>query len=232
MAAAPPAQTLQLDPRQDDAVGALTTAFAGLAPGDALMLETPGDPRKLARGLCDAAWGQFDWVPLRQGAPVTEGGDWQVEVRKRTDPGPQGLSGFLTEDHKRCDDLFAEAEQAALAGNVRRAASLFVLYRTGMLRHLRMEEDVLFPALDARMGFHGQGPTAVMREEHTQIRSMLTQMGESLAAEDAGGFADACETVLILMEQHNMKEEEVLYPMMDGVLGADADDLLQQLLTC
>ena len=229
------AETLRLDPRQREAATAeLAAAFAALSPGAALILETPGDPRALARSLCETVWGQFDWIPLRQGE-----GDWQVELRKRTRPGPEQISGFLTEDHKRCDDLFAEAEQAALAGNARRTAGLFALFQTGLLRHLRMEEEVLFPALDRRMGFMGQGPTTIMRDEHEQLRSLLARMGEALApaaggdpaAADLSAYADACETFLILMEQHNMKEEEVLYPMMDDALGAETQALLQQLLT-
>ena len=220
-------QSLQLDTGQlEEAARELNEAFAGLAPGDSLILETGGDPRKLARSLSAQAWGQFNWAPLQAGD-----GQWRTEVRKRTQSGPQSISAFLGEDHKRCDDLYAEAEAAALAGNAKRAASLFAMFHTGMTRHLSMEEDGLFPRLDERMGFAGQGPTAVMREEHAQMRGLLVRMGEAIQGGDLASFTDGCETLLILMEQHNMKEEEVLYPMMDQIFAGEEEDLLKQLIT-
>jgi uncharacterized protein (DUF2249 family) len=222
-----PTQSLQVDAsRPDEALQQLSGAFAALAPGDALILETSGDPRKLTRSFSEQAWGQFDWVPLQAG-----NGQWRTEVRKRTQPGPRSISAFLGEDHQRCDGLYAEAEAAALAGNAKRAASLFAMFETGMTRHLTMEEEGLFPQLDQRMGFSGQGPTAVMREEHDQMRGLLARMREAVQAGDLTSFADGCETLLILMQQHNMKEEEVLYPLMDQVFAGEEDSLLKQLIT-
>ncbi|HEX9842788.1 MAG TPA: hemerythrin domain-containing protein [bacterium] len=221
------ATTLQLDPAgNDEDVRQLSAAFETLAPGASLLLETPGNPRKLARRFIDTAWGQFDWMPLATDTEV-----WRTEVRRRAEPGPNTVSTFLTEDHKRCDRLYAEAETAALAGHAKRTAGLFAMFRVGLLRHLNMEEQGLFPDLERRMGFFGGGPTAVMREEHEQIRALLARMDESLRAEDLQGFADGCETLLILMEQHNMKEEEVLYPMMDEAFAGEEADRIKQLLT-
>ncbi|HKI99586.1 MAG TPA: hemerythrin domain-containing protein [bacterium] len=218
---------LTLDPRQtEEAVPALVAAFAALAPGDALILETPSDPRRLARPFSEVAWGQFDWAPLETGD-----GHWRTEVRKRTAPGPDCISGFLGEDHKRCDALYADAESAAQADDAGQAARLFAAFHTGMTRHLAMEEEGLFPELEQRMGFFGQGPTTVMREEHEQMRGLFARMEAFLPAGELEGFMDACETLLILMEQHNMKEEEMLYPMMDDAFAGEEEALLKQLIT-
>jgi len=42
-------------------------------------------------------------------------------------------------------------------------------------------------------------------------------------------FAGHAETLHILMQQHNMKEEQVLYPMTDRLLGGQAADLVAQM---
>ena len=61
-----------------------------------------------------------------------------------------------------------------------------------------------------------------------QMRELLARMGQAVAAQDAGDFAGQAETLLVLMQQHNMKEEEVLYPMMDEMLRQEAPALISQ----
>jgi DUF438 domain-containing protein len=63
------------------------------------------------------------------------------------------------------------------------------------------------------------GPTEVMRGEHRQMRDLLAQMRASLANRDSDDFGGNAETLLIMMQQHNMKEENILYPMCDNALG-------------
>ena len=67
------------------------------------------------------------------------------------------------------------------------------------------------------------GPTEMMRYAHEQMRALLAQMREACAARDADAYGGAAETLLMLMQQHNMKEENILYPMCDRALGAGAD---------
>ncbi len=220
-------QHLQLDAaHSDESLGRLSSAFAALAPGDTLILETLAHPRKLTRRFSEAAWGQFDWIPLAE-----SGGRWRVEVRKRDTPGPACISAFLGEDHRRCDGFYAEAEEAARANDAARAAERFARFELCLLRHMAMEEEGLFGELDKRMGFAGEGPTSLMREEHEQLRGLLARLRDRLEAGDLVSFADVCETLLLLMEQHNMKEEEVLYPLMDEAFAGEEEALLKQLVT-
>ena len=219
--------TLQLDTAQsDESLQRLSSAFAALAPGDTLTLEALAHPRKLTRRFSEAAWGQFDWIPLAEA-----GGRWRVEVRKRDTPGPASISAFLGADHGRCDGFYAEAEESARANDAARAAERFARFETCLLRHMAMEEEALFAELDHRMGFAGEGPTAVMREEHEQLRGLLTRLRDCVEGGDLASFADVCETLLVLMEQHNMKEEELLYPLMDEAFAGEEESLLKQLVT-
>jgi hemerythrin-like domain-containing protein len=58
-----------------------------------------------------------------------------------------------------------------------------------------------------------------MRMEHGQMRGLLVQMAANLAVRDAEDFGGNAETLLILMQQHNIKEENILYPLCDRTLG-------------
>jgi hemerythrin-like domain-containing protein len=54
-------------------------------------------------------------------------------------------------------------------------------------------------------------------------------MHAALAQRDGDEFAGEAETLLILMQQHNMKEENILYPMCDAHLAPECGALTQAL---
>jgi iron-sulfur cluster repair protein YtfE (RIC family) len=138
------------------------------------------------------------------------------------------LSQFMTQDHEHCDTLFADAENAVAQANWQLATSSFQAFRNDTLRHFAREEDVLFPAFETRTGMSG-GPTFVMRSEHAQVRDALNAMEQALETQDSQTYLGLSETLLMLMRQHNLKEEQILYPMMDQALGGEADALLSDM---
>lgn len=137
------------------------------------------------------------------------------------------LQQFLQQDHRACDDLFAAAEQVACSGALAPAMDSFRRFRQAVLRHFSAEEEVLFPAFEDATGMR-MGPTQVMRMEHEQMRVMLEAAAAALAGGDSDGFLGQVDSLLISMQQHNMKEENVLYPMCDQHLAA-APALLERL---
>jgi len=64
-----------------------------------------------------------------------------------------------------------------------------------------------------------------MRYEHDQMRDLLAQLAAACEAHDGEAYGGVAETLLMLMQQHNMKEENILYPMCDRALGAAAESL-------
>ena len=138
------------------------------------------------------------------------------------------LSAFLTHDHRHCDDSYAMAEEKVAAGRWDEATQSWTVFRDSLETHLNREEHILFPAFEAQTG-NTQGPTAVMRMEHEQMRSLVSEMDEAIVARDADSFLGLAETLMILTQQHNMKEEQILYPMSDQVLG-NPDALIKQML--
>ncbi|AUH50784.1 hemerythrin [Chromobacterium sp. ATCC 53434] len=134
-------------------------------------------------------------------------------------------SESLIRQHRDCDARFADAEQAARAKDWPAAESAFAAMRGEMEGHFQLEEERLFPAFEQASGMRG-GPTVVMRAEHAQMRQLLDGMAEALAAGDGDGFLAEADTLLILTQQHNMKEENILYPMCEQCLP-DLAGLLQ-----
>lgn len=138
------------------------------------------------------------------------------------------LSHYLSEEHTVCDDDFAEAENAVAAANWGAADRAYGDFRAAMRRHFSHEEEVLFPAFEARTGMAG-GPTEVMRNEHQQMNNLMDGMTTALTQRDKDGFLGLSETLLMIMRQHNMKEENILYPMADQALAGEGEKLLERM---
>lgn len=137
------------------------------------------------------------------------------------------LSDRLTGEHRRCDEWFTQAENLVASGELEPATEAFSAFVSETERHFQREEAVLFPEFESQTG-QTMGPTAVMRSEHEQMRRLFGEMAECLRQGDRSQFLGLSETLLILMQQHNAKEEQVLYPMSDQVLAAQADALLER----
>lgn len=135
---------------------------------------------------------------------------------------------YLTTDHRHCDECLGLLRSQAIAGHWAAAAEAFARADHDIRAHFAAEEEVLFPAFEASSGMTC-GPTAVMRMEHDEARELLLDLNEAIAAQDADGVRGYGEALLILLQQHNMKEENILYPMAQRGLGADAGEVGQQI---
>lgn len=136
----------------------------------------------------------------------------------------QSLTEPFRQHHQHCDDLFIAAENAVRAADWEGARQSFAAFLAAMAVHFGTEEELLFPAFEAETGMR-MGPTQVMRHEHAQMRELFKQMEAALAAADAQAYAGAADTLLIMMRQHNLKEENILYPMCDQRLMAQTTTL-------
>ena len=135
------------------------------------------------------------------------------------------ISSFLTQDHRDCDEDFAILENAVVQKDWAKAKDLYEKYVAHMRLHFDMEEKVMFPVFEQNTGM-SCGPTQVMKMEHAQMNQLMDQMSEDLQKEDADHFLGLSETLMMLMQQHNMKEEQMLYAMADAHLTAQREDIL------
>lgn len=127
------------------------------------------------------------------------------------------IKNIMTRDHKNGDLMFAESENAVTNAEWKLATSSFIEFMQAMQHHLGIEEQVLFPAFENATGMVS-GPTEVMRMEHEQMRTLLTEMNDAMQQQDSDDYLGFAETLLILMQQHNTKEEQILYNMLDQAL--------------
>ena len=138
------------------------------------------------------------------------------------------ISRYLTQDHAHCDELFADTENAVSEHAWESARGLFDQFSHATVRHFLREEETLFPAFEAQTGMQG-GPTFMMRMEHDQMRDVLVAMEQALGREDERAYLGLSETLLMLLRQHNAKEEQILYPMCDRALSGEAEALVQRM---
>jgi iron-sulfur cluster repair protein YtfE (RIC family) len=135
------------------------------------------------------------------------------------------VTDVMQKNHRECDELFAVAETAVSNQDWDAATQAWNRFTTELETHLTdKEEGKLFPAFEAVNG--PMGPTQIMRGEHQQMRALVAQMNEVLSSKNDQQFLGLADTLMMLMQQHNMKEEQILYPMID-MRVANATDLLQ-----
>ena len=130
----------------------------------------------------------------------------------------------LTAQHRSCDADFAGIERAVHRKDWAAAAQGAESFLAQTETHFRLEEEILFPALEAASPM-ASAPVSVMRMEHAQMRELFGELRTAIGKRDSTLFNDVVETLLLLMQQHNMKEENVLYPMADQSL---AEGLLER----
>ncbi len=129
----------------------------------------------------------------------------------------QSINQHYTEDHQRLDDLFHEFRELKTTDR-RRGEKLFHEFKAGLERHIVWEEEILFPAFEEKFPHFQNGPTAVMRLEHQEIRRHLEAIANKLVGEDFDTEEDECKLDAVLCA-HNQKEEGILYPLMDHVFS-------------
>lgn len=137
------------------------------------------------------------------------------------------IKEFLSADHSKCDDIFAKMEEQAGVSLIS-ARELCQKFKDEQERHFQMEERVMFVEFETKTGMT-QGPTAMMRQEHTQMRHLMSQMLDAIDVDNKDKFFGLSETLMILLQQHNMKEEQMLYPMAEQHLGAESKRIVSMM---
>lgn len=138
------------------------------------------------------------------------------------------ISSFLTKDHRDCDEVFAQMENEVASENWANANKKFEEFAGDLEHHFNMEEQVMFPAFEQQTGMMG-GPTTMMRMEHEQMRNVVEQMKKDLDDKNKNHFFGLSESLMMIIQQHNMKEEQMLYAMADNHLGASSAQVVQKM---
>ncbi len=126
------------------------------------------------------------------------------------------LTDALIGEHSAFYTLFDAIEEIA----TRESAMAIILGATAILEamvdsHATLEDELLFTALEPHLGKH-DGPLAIMRAEHEEMKRLLWQIEDAVDGDEAILLV---EEALSAARNHFQKEEQVLCPMAQGLLG-------------
>lgn len=131
-----------------------------------------------------------------------------------------GTTGQRLEyDHHVIDEGFRRFAES-LAGVVIDRAS-FEEAAEGLRHHIYVEEVLHFPVLRAAGML---APILVMLREHGEIWDLLDGTTAALDRDDRAAVLELWPTFTSVLEQHNVKEERIIYPAGDTTLTAEEAD--------
>jgi hemerythrin-like domain-containing protein len=114
-----------------------------------------------------------------------------------------------------------EAEKSAPAEALENAVAFLKGFADGC--HHRKEEELLFPALEEGGPF---GPVSVMLEEHEEGRGYVQGLSDGLHQLESDSGRNSVlangRHYVALLRAHIDKENEVLFPLSERMLSADA----------
>ena len=116
------------------------------------------------------------------------------------------MSEYLAADHARLHVLL---ERACAPGSFDREA--FASFRAGLLRHIGIEEKLLFPAVRSANDGEHLATARALRVEHAAIASLLVPTPDGALAREIRG----------LLAQHDFVEERAggVYEQCERILG-------------
>ena len=129
------------------------------------------------------------------------------------------ITAYYEQDHDRLDELF-KTFQTLKRSNFAKAKEAFKEFKIGLQRHIMWEEELLFPMWEEKTGMVEDGPTPMMRHEHSQIKQLLDAIHKKVEGNNLETDQDE-QALLTLLGSHNRKEERALYPAIDNVTGED-----------
>jgi iron-sulfur cluster repair protein YtfE (RIC family) len=113
------------------------------------------------------------------------------------------VTRILEADHRKVEDLFSKIERADGKARTPLVAEL----ADALEGHMRLEEDVVYPALEPVVGME---PITEGETEHKLARKVLADV-ERLAPDDPG-FGAALAALKAGIEHHVKEEEDDVFP--------------------
>ncbi len=122
-------------------------------------------------------------------------------------------------DHRRLEQALEASVVHVNANHWNAATDAFATFRRGIERHMEVEEQVLFPAVE---GGAETPLTAILRKGHRDLRVFFDELDDTLKLHDAEEYRRIAASMRALLERHDEKEEAELYPAAQERLGAGA----------
>jgi len=130
---------------------------------------------------------------------------------------PGALAETLRRTHRRVDAALAEVSRCVAAHRHSEAQARLLSCAAEWEQQVRLEEELLYPLFELRLGTSGVG-TAMLREEHKDLREAFAQVGLALERGDGRAAAEALDSLQGVLASHYSREERVVYPTLDAML--------------
>lgn len=112
------------------------------------------------------------------------------------------------------DELLATVRAAATSRSFAAARQALGWFRVELDKHMRVEEQLIFPLLEAVTGLDA-GPTRFRRAEHHLINAILDRIGTSLARDR--DIDEDVTRLLALLAAHDRREAQMVHPLIRRV---------------
>lgn len=142
----------------------------------------------------------------------------------------------LLADHEQSDDMFLQHQEALMTLDLASARALLLIYERRLVAHMEAEESLLLPVYE-RAGRIPGGPPVFFTGEHRRMREFIARFHSRLDEMDAGHperrkvieLFDHQATYKHLVEHHDQRERNILYPTLDRVTSVgERTELLQR----
>jgi hypothetical protein len=129
----------------------------------------------------------------------------------------QPLYDFFTQDHRRIEALLDKATESPREIDM----DYYHQFRTGLLRHIKMEEKILFPAAQKANGGVPLPLAAKLRLDHGALTALMV----------VPPSPEVIKAVRHVLDKHDLLEEEPggMYEVCERLAEEDTAALLQQL---
>ncbi|MBS1750576.1 MAG: hemerythrin domain-containing protein [Bacteroidetes bacterium] len=127
------------------------------------------------------------------------------------------LYRFFTNDHRRIEDLLDKATENPAEIQM----EYYHGFRTGLLKHIKMEEKILFPAAQKANGGVPIPLAAKLRLDHGALTALMVVPPDT----------DTIKVVRYVLEKHDQLEEEPggMYDICESLTEGETQSLLEQL---
>jgi hypothetical protein len=127
------------------------------------------------------------------------------------------LYNFFTNDHRRIESLL----EKAIEKSPEIASDYYHRFRTGLLRHIKMEEKILFPAAQKANGGNPLPLMAKLRLDHGALTSLMV----------VPPTPEVIKVLIHVLEKHDLLEEEPggMYDLCEKLTHDETEFLLLQL---
>jgi uncharacterized protein (DUF2249 family) len=200
---------------------AVLARFDDLPPGLTLVVRSRAPLGAVREALRARRHGAFEWTPTLEGPWY-----WEVEVFRRDADPPvlRRVGEALAWDHDRLHALERRTFALQARGRTESALRLFARFAHGLRRHIHMEEQVVFPQLEKRLG-DVSASMALARAEHREIERLLDEVGRRSGA--AAPLPDGPVGALrALLQRHERDEESAFERTLELLLTDQESDAL------